>query len=154
MLKSKLFSSIFGGVARDFYLQNTRSGMPLEELAKIMFEEYDSEASQPSAQYKLERITLSQVMEENNISDKEKGLNQLVDEINITTLEAPPPVRTDEHTRRLCRHAVPHQTWAHVPIGQNTTACFIFSRFVTSLKEQLQLKLETAMHPKAPPDPF
>lgn len=140
--KRIFFVNAFGGSARDYFFENCRDDMDFEALAKVMVDEYDSDARQLAVHSELDRLSLDRVMKDQQIVDLDAGLTLLVDRINVLTPQCPPNFRSDGNKVRFLRNSVLRQEWAQPAISQITTSRFNYNGLVTALREQLQLSEE------------
>ena len=140
--KATFFVNVFDGPAKDFFCDNCNESMSFETLRLIMIKEYDNDPRQLAVQSELENITLEKVMKEDEITDFGRGLKRLVDKINNLNPQCPEEFRTEKHKIIFLRSAVMKQDWAKNAISQITTSKYSFNRFVTALREQLQLAEE------------
>ena len=140
--RALFFINAFSGTAKDFFCDNCKPEMSYEQLVGMMLTEYDNDARQLAAQSELENITLRKVMKEEEITDLGRGLKRLIDRIVKLNPQCPQEFRTEKNRIRYLRSAVMKESWADNAISHITTGKYTFNRFVTALREQLQLARE------------
>jgi len=80
--------------------------MEFDTLARVIVEEYDSDARKLAVHSEIDRITLVRVMNDNDITDLEIGLTTLVEKINVLTRQCPAHFCSDENKLQFLRNTV------------------------------------------------
>lgn len=149
--KADYFINAFAGSAREFFFENCNMSMTYRQLVDVMLTEYDSDARQLEAQAEVESLSLETLMEQEEITNLNIGLDHLITKINTLTPQCPREFRSNKNKVRFLRSAVIKQRWADQAVGQITTAKLNYNQFVTALREQLQLHLErSSQDPETP----
>lgn len=76
------------------------------------------------------------------IIDDAAGLTKIVEQINTVTSQCPPNFRSETNKIGSLRNTVLSRSSAERALGNFTTSKYTFHRFVTALREQLQLEIE------------
>ena len=116
--------------------------MTYSDIAAMMREGYGSDSRELMVQHELENLTLATFMDENDISSTSVGLTKLIDRLHRMTPQCSPNFRDDAHMLNYLRSAVKGLPWAKNPVSNITTHEYDFNRFVTSLRESLQIEEE------------
>lgn len=116
--------------------------MTFDEMAKMVIEEYNSEAKQLQVQSILKNLHFDRCMTETETSNQSEGVLQLVDVIERLMPQCQPQFRSGANNITFLRRAVIAFKWAMTPIGSIITAKYTFTSFVNALREHLQLDSE------------
>ena len=139
---AEYFVNILAEPARTYFYNNVQFGMTYSDIAAMMREDCNSDSRQLMVQHELENLTLAKFMDENDISSTSVGQTKLIDRLHQMTPQCPPNFRDDAHKLNYLRSAVKGPPWAKNSVSNITTHKYEFNRFVTSLRERLQIEEE------------
>lgn len=102
-----------------------------------MLSEYDSDARHLEAQSDLEKLSVKNVMPEEDVTILNVGLDRPVKRVNSLAPQCPEQCCSDKHKVRYLRAALLNWNRAEPALSQFTTAKFTYNSFVNSPRQQL-----------------
>lgn len=140
--KADYFVNILDGPAQTFFFNNVDDNMPFESMAKLMMNEYNSDARQQQVKGKLDTLCLHSYMAEHEITSTTEGLSSMANFIEDLLPQCPPYTRSEGNKIEILRKAVLQFECSKSAVQSIVSSGYTFNRFVTALNEGIQLQNE------------